>query len=141
MTQALVHTAGRLHPMVLHLPIGLLLGLAAWELWRALRGRSAPGLGSGVVFLSWLGVAGAAGAIATGLAHEAELGEDSAIALHKWLGIGAGVGALLTAIAATVVSVGDRPTCERGARRRTGVYRFVLFSTLGVLIPAGHFGG
>ncbi len=134
---ALCDTIGRLHPMVLHLPIGLLMGLGAWELWRAWRGprRGGKELGAAAVFLAWVGVASAGAAIGTGLLHELEFGDtDPTVDLHKWLGIGAGVGSLLSAILATAARSGR-------VRGLTRAYRIVLFLTIGVLIPAGHLGG
>jgi mono/diheme cytochrome c family protein len=142
----LLDTLGRMHPMVLHLPIGLLVGLAAYELVRAARRRRAPALGPAPVFFAWLGVVGSAAAIGTGLAHELELGSDDATTLHKWLSIAAGVAALFTAIAATVLAAVERrgpdpsqPTARR-APRATAAYRFLLFGTVAILVPAGHFG-
>lgn len=134
---ALLHTIGRLHPMVLHMPIGLLIGLAAWELWRAWRGprRLGPKLGAPAVFLAWFAVLGAGGAIGTGLLHELELGDsDPTIDLHKWLSIGAGVGSLLTATLAVAARSGT-------SRAITRAYRTVLFLTIAALLPAGHLGG
>lgn len=148
----LLHTLGRMHIVLLHLPIGLLLGVAAWEMWRAWRGRRrAIPMGHAAVFLAWLSVLGSAAAIGTGLAHELELADQAdAIWLHKWLGIAAGVMSLITAILASAASRAESVAAARAASdakrlgvrtRVTSVYRASLFLTVGVLIPAGHFGG
>ncbi len=136
MPDSLLHTLGRLHIVLLHLPIGLLLGVAAWELWRAWFGRKrAIELGASALFFAWLSVLGSGMAIGTGLLHELELADQAdAIWLHKWLGIAAGVMSLLTAMLATAARTGRRKTLTRA-------YRVVLLLTIGVLIPAGHFGG
>ena len=66
MFDAVLDTIGRFHPMAVHLPIGLLVALAAWECWRAvvLRRAGARGVESPEalprasmqvpVFLCWL---------------------------------------------------------------------------------------
>ncbi|MEZ6232550.1 MAG: c-type cytochrome domain-containing protein [Phycisphaerales bacterium] len=145
MLDALLDTIGRFHPMAVHLPVGLLVALAAWECWRAVVLRRAgarvgeapetrPHASMQVpVFLCWLAVLGAAGAIGTGLLHEREVGDDATTDLHKWLGIGAGVGALVTAVAATLARSGVGPIAT--------AYRVVLLITVAGLIPAGHLGG
>lgn len=143
---ALLHTLGRMHIIVLHLPIGMLLGVAAWELWRAWRGRRREVLiGQPAVFLAWISVLGSAAAIGTGLAHELELADQAdAIWLHKWLGIAAGIMSLFTAILASAAHRSETRAAKAEApsrTRTTRVYRGVLFLTIAVLLPAGHFGG
>lgn len=138
---ALLDTVGRMHPMLVHMPIGLLMGLGGWEMWRAWRGprRAGRELGLSAVFIAWLSVMGSAAAIGTGLLHELEVGgSDPTVGLHKWLGIGAGVGSLLTAVMAVVVQAASAHGKARGVTR---AYRAVLFITIAALVPAGHFGG
>lgn len=128
--------------MAVHVPIGLLVGLGAWEVWRVLVGRVRPrsariNLGGGAVFWAWLAALGAAGSIGTGLLHEPAAGGGDSIALHKWLGIGVGVGCIATAILASIARTGS----DGAGRWRERAYRTVLFLTIAALIPAGHLGG
>ncbi|MCA9288996.1 MAG: hypothetical protein KDA05_10455 [Phycisphaerales bacterium] len=145
MPDALLDTIGRFHPMAVHLPVGLLVALAAWECWRAVvlrRAGARAGEGPETraqasmhvpVFLCWLAVLGSGVAIGTGLLHEGEIGRDATTDLHKWLGIGVGVSALVTAVGATLARSGVGPIAT--------AYRVVLLITFAGLIPAGHLGG
>jgi uncharacterized membrane protein/mono/diheme cytochrome c family protein len=117
---------GRLHPMVLHAPIGLLIGLAALELIGLVRRRAIPRDVS--VPLVWLIAVSAVLTALTGLtlAQEAATATDT-LNNHKLLGISVAVGATLTAAAATRAN-------WRAA------YRGLLVLTVGLLLPAGHLG-
>jgi uncharacterized membrane protein len=123
---------GRLHPLVLHLPIGLLLGALLLE-GLAARGKLArPALGAYlcVAALSAL-VAAAAGWV---LAHEEVYGGET-LERHERLGIALAVASLLAAL---LHGVGA------GARERAGLrfalYRVALVAACVLLVPAGHLG-
>lgn len=122
----LLQFLGRLHPVLLHAPIGLVIGLVALEALAAARRRPlSPEARSG---LAWLAALSAGATIATGLLLERE-GENAAAAvqLHKWFSIGAGAALVLAAIAQTRSWL-------------PGAYRALLALGAVALIPAGHFG-
>jgi hypothetical protein len=96
MLDPLLQVAGRAHPLLLHLPIGMLVALVSLEALALIRllelsTRVRAALAT-LVFLA------AAASIATGLLLEQEPGyaAGQTIWLHKWLGISVGIGTLLT---------------------------------------------
>src|SRR5262245_57447408 len=117
---------GRLHPMVLHAPIGLLIALAALELFALARRR--PNQRDMTVPLAWLTAAAAILTALTGLtlAQESPTPTDT-LQNHKLLGIAVAIGATLVALATL------RPAWNI-------VYRIALVLTVGLLLPAGHLG-
>ncbi len=119
--QRLLVLAGRLHPLVLHLPIGLAVGLAALEVL-----RRRDDLSRVRVCLAWLLALFAIVTAATGLA----LGEEEAdggdtFYWHKRAGIAFACAAVLVAT-----------TASKWPR----AYRVLLGLALALLIPAGHLG-
>jgi uncharacterized membrane protein/mono/diheme cytochrome c family protein len=123
---------GRLHVVLVHFPIALLIAAAAGEVWSAWRGRSTPA--PAVHFCVVLGAAGAVVAAALGWldAWGGAGAGQSALDLHRWLGTAAAGWALVTA----GLSAWDE---RRGVRSRW--FRAALF--LGALLvgATGHFGG
>jgi uncharacterized membrane protein len=121
----LIEVFGRLHPLVLHLPIGLLVALAALELvwWTQPAGR-ARGLLAAVTALAAVVTAG------TGwvLGHDAEHPFTTTLERHEWLGISLAATCLLLAALA------------RRAEARPAAYRVVLLAALLLLLPTGHLG-
>ncbi len=118
---------GRLHPLVLHLPIGFLLA-SLWLEWLATRGKlERPAL---ALFL-WLAALSAVLAAATGwvLGHEDDYG-GATFERHEQLGIALAILAVLAALL--------HP--RSGAGRRLGPYRVALLVACGLLVPAGHLG-
>ena len=127
--EVLLETAGRLHPLVLHLPIGLLLLLAVLEVPRMLR-RGSGGDRPPLVWAAiWLAALGAAAAAFSGwhLAESPDYVADRTLQLHRWLGVGVAATAGIAAVAWTV--------------RWTRGYRGFLLLAAATVIPAGHFGG
>lgn len=126
MLDSLLQFGGRLHPLVLHLPIGLIAGLVACELIALARGRSLDL--SLRKTLAWLAAAAAAVTAATGLllSREDAYSGDT-LQLHLWLGISTAVGMLMAAL---LVS-----------RNFGRAYAAVLGLTAVIAIPAGHLGG
>lgn len=114
---------GRMHPMLLHLPIGMLIGLALMELvaWR--RGAAPTSRWLLVVATLSTLLASASG----WMLHE-EDGYAGGFALewHERLGIATGFAALLC--------------CFLRFRGKDQPYRVVLMLTALLLLPAGHFG-
>src|SRR3954470_4528019 len=117
---------GHLHPLLVHLPIGLIVLLAILELLAAYpRFKSANASGRFILALAiplaiftalcgWLlSIGGSYG--------------DRLLQLHKWTGIG-------TAAGCSVAGLFYWLNFKR-------LYRFCLFSTIALLVIASHFGG
>lgn len=122
----LIETGGRLHPVLLHLPIGLLALLALLEFGRLLRRRKErPDHGGAAVWLT--AVVGAAAAGSGWLLGDSGAYGGDTLTLHRWLGVAVGWGCVTLAIAWSC--------------RWMRVYRAVLIITLLALLPAGHLGG
>ncbi|HBF23078.1 MAG TPA: hypothetical protein DDW23_04605 [Planctomycetes bacterium] len=113
---------GRLHPVVLHIPLGLLAGLAVFEgVAFARREPPAPRL------LVALAALGALFAAASGwfLHQQPGFGGDL-VERHELLGIATAVG--------SCVCLGLR------VRSSAKAYRAALLATVFVVVPTGHFG-
>jgi mono/diheme cytochrome c family protein len=127
MAHPLIEFAGRLHPVILHLPIGLLAGLALLEgLALARRRRLDPAVRTPLALAAAASALAAAGsgwllADATGYAGRT-------LDLHRWLALA--TAALTTFAAASLLM-------PRAAR----LYPLTLALALATLAPAGHFGG
>lgn len=123
---------GRLHPLLLHLPIGLVVGVMALEAvawWRGGRGASAA-----PAALLWLTAAAAVAAVLTGLKLSYEDGYGGrTLDIHLWLGLAFGAAAIVAAVARSRV----RPEGPVGATR---IYRGALVVAFGLMLAAGHFG-
>ncbi|MAW62116.1 MAG: hypothetical protein CMJ94_14970 [Planctomycetes bacterium] len=119
----LIPVFGRMHPLLLHLPIGMLVGLALLEIGNAIGRKPAAS-----TFLVFFGAVTAAAAAASGLVLHEEPGyvESRVLELHEQLG-------LATAVCALVVFL-------LRAFGATTMYRWALLITVGVMIPTGHFG-
>jgi uncharacterized membrane protein/mono/diheme cytochrome c family protein len=123
---------GRLHVVLVHFPIALLIAAAAGEVWSILRGRLTPA--PAVHFCVVLGAAGAVVASALGWLDAwagAGVGQ-STLELHRWLGTAAAGWALITA----GLSARDEWRCVRSSQ-----FRFALFFGAALVGAAGHFGG
>lgn len=114
---------GRMHPLLLHMPIGMLVGLGMLELVGAFRG-AAPMSRWMVLTVTVFAILSAASGW---MLHE-EDGYSSSFTLewHERLGIGTAAAALLC--------------CVFRFRGRAKPYRASLLLALGLMIPAGHFG-
>lgn len=117
---------GHLHPLLVHLPIGLVLLVALLEiLARSTRFKDAN---ANVGLILALTVPAAAVAALFGwLLSQAGGYQDKILQWHKWSGIA-------TAIACAVAAFFYRLDLKK-------VYRWCLFPTVGLLVVAGHFGG
>ncbi len=117
---------GRLHPMVLHLPIGVLVALLVLEALAMVRKRTlVPEVRMG---LAWLAAACAAASVLSGLTLSRESSyTGEGVQLHQWLGIATGVAAVVCAVMASV-------------RVPRWVYVGTLLVAVGLLVPAGHLG-
>lgn len=120
---------GRLHPLLLHFPIGLVLAAAAFELIAIVTRR---------VAWRWLAIATLRAGAATALLAAAAgwalagsgIGEPGrTLEWHRWLGV------LGTAAALAAAAVAGR--LERGRLR---LYQAALFLAAALIGSAGHFG-
>lgn len=117
---------GRFHPVLVHLPVGLIILLGIIELFaRPLRSKITP---SCVGFILALAVpAAAATAVCGWLLSRAGGYEPRLVQWHLWMGIGTAAGCALAGLLFLL------------NQRRW--YRACLFSTLAALVVASHFGG
>lgn len=122
---------GRLHPLAVHFPVGLLLFAAILELFTLEKFRSA--LRPGITLLVAAGVISAIVSAAFGLllAGEGDYGED--LSIHQWAGIAtACLGAIAWFLLMSIL--------KKNRLHLIRYYRGILFfSALGVAL-AGHFG-
>lgn len=119
----LLPVLGRLHPAILHMPIGLLIGLFLFEMLQGLRGKPMASR-----FLVLLATVTAVLAATSGLLlhEEPSYVENETMEWHERLGIATAAGSL----AVLVLRLAGR----------TALYRLALLVTVGVLVPTGHFG-
>ncbi|MGE3172981.1 MAG: c-type cytochrome domain-containing protein [Planctomycetota bacterium] len=123
--QSLLQLLGRLHPLVLHLPIGLWVGVFVLEFGGALIRR--PASRATVATLTWLAAIGTALSALTGWYLALEGGyPPRSIELHRWLGIGSAAVCMLGALLSML--------------RARGPFRLLLLVGLIGLGAAGHIG-
>ena len=126
---------GRLHPLVVHFPVALLLLAAAIEFIRVFRDDAR--LGRLTIFLVGIGAAGAVVAAATGwvFAHEShpEQSMRATLTWHRWLGLATAALSVLAWVTARRWADGPR----RGTR---WINRAIGWLAAGLLIITGHLG-
>jgi uncharacterized membrane protein len=124
---------GKLHPMLVHFPIGLILAAAAAEVV-ALRTGRADWRATAVANVRAGAVAGVLTAVAGWALASAPFVEPSRLlAWHRW-----------TALAGTTVAIGAALASTRwrlGSRRSLLVYQATLFGAAALVAIAGHLGG
>jgi len=131
MLDTFLQLAGRAHPMLLHLPIGMLVALVCLEVLALARlielDTRVRAVLVCLVFLS------AAASVASGLLLEREpaytggTGWTDTLSLHKWLGIGFGVITLFAVLSLVT------------ARTRKA-YPLLLLLSVAAMFPVGHLG-
>ena len=122
----LLSTLGRLHPLLVHLPIGALVVLAFLELLaRHPRSRNANA-SAGWILAFTVPTLLASAACGWLLAGEGGYGEDL-LRWHRWTGLGAAAAGTAAGLA-----------CWLDLKK---LYRLILAGALVLLIGAGHFGG
>lgn len=124
---------GRLHPLLVHFPIGLILAAAAAEIIALHTGR-ADWRAIAVANVRAGAAMGALTAVAGWRLASAEIVEPSR--LLAWHG-GIGAAAGLAAIGAALLSTG----ADERTRRRLVAYRAALFLAAALVAVAGHLGG
>jgi uncharacterized membrane protein len=124
---------GRLHPLLLHFPIGLVLAAAAAELLAILTRRESwrtlgvANVRAGAAFAAVTAVAGWA------LTSAPFIEPSRLLEWHRWMGVAGAI----AAIGAAVVS-----TQLRGqSRHRLVIYQAGLFGAAALIGLAGHLGG
>lgn len=127
----LLATLGRFHPVILHVPIGLLAGVAVLELGSFRRHDTHA---ASRRLLAWCLVMAAIMAAGTGLLLQREDGYGGrTLDLHLYLGLAFAGFTIPLAVASRV----PRPN----ATPRHGVRRALLLLTLAIAAVGGHFGG
>jgi uncharacterized membrane protein len=122
---------GRLHPLLVHFPIALILIAAIAELvalatqFREWHTFAITNMRAGAAFA--IASAGAGWLLASSRIVEA----SPALEWHRWLGLMAALAAVAAALTTGEI---DRSS------RRLWLYRIALFSAAGLVAVAGHFG-
>lgn len=123
---------GRLHPLIVHFPIGLLLIALLLEFMTA-RGRRHE-LRAAIDILLVVGAACSVLAVAFGwLLEEQEQYSGELLTIHKWSGIATATLAIITVFIHRQIVHGNR-------LHLLGMYRVVLAFTVAGVSVAGHFG-
>jgi uncharacterized membrane protein len=125
---------GRLHVVLIHFPIALLMVAAAGELWSVWRDSQTVRMA--VRFCVLLGAVAGVAAVALGWLHADAggygAGSPQVLALHRWLGTAAGLWAVGLALLSEVDS-------RRG--RRSRLFRLLLCAGALLVGAAAHLGG
>ncbi|NNE90387.1 MAG: hypothetical protein HKN23_01965 [Verrucomicrobiales bacterium] len=117
---------GRLHLIIVHLPIALLVLAGILEVLGSNEKRAA--LRDSIPLVLWLSVLGAVGATVFGfLLMKVEGTAGKFMPFHMWTGIGVTVFSVLALVALL--------------KEKTGVYRLSLLLAVVAVSAAGHFGG
>uniref|UniRef100_UPI0030EDB0A0 c-type cytochrome domain-containing protein n=1 Tax=uncultured Algoriphagus sp. TaxID=417365 RepID=UPI0030EDB0A0 len=124
---------GRLHPLIVHFPIALIVVAALMELFTF--GKFNSKIRPGILILATIGTVSAIVAAPMGwLLATNEGTTGSTLDLHKWIGIGTAVFSM--AVLAMMVKINSSPSKSQ----ITG-FRFLLFFTAIGVSAAGHYGG
>lgn len=122
---------GRLHPLLIHFPIALVLAAAAAEAMAIVANERWHTVAVGqvraaAVFAVVAAIAGWRMATASGMET------STVLEWHRWVGT---MGAAATVAAALATTCGD------GRSRVLSIYRVVLFAAAALVGAAGHLGG
>ncbi len=117
----------RFHPLIVHMPIGILFFAFALEVIKRWKKRTDLDFSIGIAL--FLGAASAVIAVATGLMLADEGGyQEEALNWHKWMGIALAIVAVLAFV--------------NHVKRYLGQYQFPALAVVSILlILTGHFGG
>jgi len=130
----LLRFLGRLHPMIVHFPVALLVCAGMLEILALKRPSARPSA------RTCLYIGAASSIVAAGMgwliaAHEPHSrSELQVLEAHRWTGIATAVFAVVAAILAAIEARRSRPTLA-------AAYRYALFSSVLVVSFAGHMGG
>lgn len=125
MNDAIPDFLGRTHLVLLHVPIGVLVALAAFEALAL--ARCQPADRSVRLLLVWLAAVSAASTAGAGwlLASDGYAGQT--LDLHRWLGVALAAALVIAALASSL--------------DRRFWYPAAVAVALALLVPTGHFGG
>ena len=130
---------GRVHPLLVHFPIALLLAGALAEILGAMRGRS--GSSPTARFCVGLGALGAAFAAFTGWQRAEDFkalpGTADNVDLHRWFAVGTTGLALLLAL----IGLWSRERKDGVRAPGLGVFRWGLLLAAALVAVTAHFGG
>jgi uncharacterized membrane protein len=124
---------GKLHPLLLHFPIGLVLAAAVGELLAIVTRRASfrtvavANVRAGAVMAAVTAVAG------WDLTSASFVEAGRLLEWHRWMGVSSAVAAIAAAIASARL--------DTGSRRALSVYQAVLFASAALIGLAGHLGG
>jgi uncharacterized membrane protein len=124
---------GKLHPLVLHFPIGLVLSAAAAELLAMLTGREswrAVGIANvraGAAMAGFTAVAGWA------LTSATFIEPSRLLEWHRWMGVASATAAIVAALLSGRLRAQSKP--------RLFAYRATLIGAAALIAIAGHLGG
>lgn len=123
---------GHLHPVLVHMPLGLVMVALVVELWATVRGRpTSPAAATMLGFAAFGGLA----AMVSGWWNAAGNPDpDELVDLHRWVGVGSSWALVITAI---LCALARNP--ERARTRRAG--RLALLVSAGGVAFSGHLGG
>lgn len=126
---------GHLHPLAVHLPIGLVVAAFLVEAFRAVQRRADASPFTPVAL--WIAALGAAGSSATGWVFAEGNGASDELFWHRWLGIVASGALVALAAMAMRASGADR---DRAAQA-TPALRGGLLAVTVLVAWVGHLGG
>ena len=123
---------GRLHPLIIHFPIAMILTAAAVELCLVFSRNHRPSSIAG--FCLWIGTIGACLATWTGWSFGEEHGSGTTLELHRWFGVAAS-GILLGVAVCWCI--------ERSSQVKWSfhAYRFGLWAGTVLIVVTSFFGG
>lgn len=128
--------AGKLHPLVVHFPIALLVVALVFEFLRFRRGENKPSSGGMICLV--LGTIGAIAAATLGWSSAESSGYGGTTAwiltTHRWAGVATAILAVLACLVASVARLGN------DSRLLNGYRVAMVFAVISVSV-AGHFGG
>ncbi len=131
----LLQSLGRLHPIGVHLPIGLVFGALVVEAVRTLQRRSEACSFTAIAL--WIAAVGAFGACTSGwFFAESERGTND-LFWHRWLGIAT---ACAIAAVAWLATRALRPS-DRSAGQTVPIVRASVLVVAGMVAWVGHLGG
>lgn len=134
LVRELLRFLGRLHPMVVHFPVALLICAGMLEIL-ALRAPSIRAAARACIYIGAVSAVVAAGLGWLIAAHEPQgRGEAQILEAHRWTGIATAGLALIAAALAAIDARRSSPTLA-------AAYRYALFSAVLVVSFAGHMGG
>jgi len=133
----LVIALGRLHLLVLHFPVALLLVAALLEAWAWLRSRGRGRVSQAAGVCVWLGVIGSVVSVATGWLNAGLPGTSTLVEIHRWTGTAAAAVGLVVLFLRRRAIEADHSDVGRGALG----YRVAVILGAVTVGVAAHFGG